>query len=308
MSKIETQGAWSRDTNGAPPSFQAPSLLLMRQFLFEQGMMIVPWGSTGDVLDELHLLLQTHSRDDAFWQSLRRLLQALNLDLQRLLPKQGRANEVPSLAAREALLDELRSCLNTEATVSTGFAGLLRRVSQSCLSVLLLLAGAAAVSCGARAEDDHQAGTKAAGGVNTTGGVSAVGGNSTRASGGTLGGFSIVTLPATGGNATVNPAGTVPCVKNWDAGGPLSMTDLQSITNQCIATSDLRDDVLACLATLNTSWERSIESLLNCSDCDEAVDTLTRLMNSCSGLPEDYNRCVLDPWFCMGIYDGVRFA
>jgi hypothetical protein len=304
MTATEDKGAAPNRIEASQPSFVPPSLFRVRQFLFEQGMQIVPWSSTDEVLDELHLLLQTHKADDSFWQSLRELFVALNLDLQRLLPSSTRQNEVLELATREALLDELRCCVDPTPAPSNCFATLLRRMTQNCLPLLLLLAGSAAVSCGARATYDSLP-TSGAGGVSAAGGSAATGGEATVATGG-IQGFALP--PGTGGSTVIDTSGTVPCVKDSDGGtgAPLSMSDVQNIVKQCIVESTTRDDVLACIDTLNTSWQQSVEWLLNCSNCDDVARFLLLLMARCSQLPDQYSWCSLDPQSCMPIYAGVR--
>jgi len=310
MTVTEDRSAVPNSTEASQPSFVPPSLFRVRQFLFEQGMQIVPWSSTEEVLDELHLLLHTHQADDSFWQSLRELLGALNADLQRLLPSSTRQNEMLALSTREALLDELRCCVDMAPAPVNGFASLLRRMTQRCVPLLLLLAGAAAVSCGARVAYDSLP-TSGAGGVSAAGGGAATGGQSLVASGGK--GFQIATLPqGTGGNSVVNNSGTVPCAEDSDAGtdagtaARLSMSDVQNITMQCIIEGAMRDDILACLDTLNTSWQQAIEDLLYCNNCDAVANYLLALTMWCSALPPQFDWCTLEPYRCMRAYDGVR--
>jgi len=195
-------------------------------------------------------------------------------------------------------------CAPSTPAPNNCFTSLLRRMTQSCVPLLLLLAGSAAVSCGARAAYDSLP-MSGAGGVSAAGGSAATGGEASLATGGNLG-FALP--PGTGGSPVINTSGTVPCVEDSDggAGAPLSMSDVQNIVKQCIVESTTRDDVLACLDTLNTSWQQSVEWLLNCSNCDDVASFLLLLMARCSQLPDQYDRCFLDPRFCMPIYAGVR--
>ena len=304
MAVTEDKGTVPNSTEASQPLFVPPSLFRVRQFLFEQGMQIVPWSSTEEVLNELHLLLQAHQSDESFWHSLRELLGGLNDDLQRLLPSSIRHNEMLELTTREAVLDELRRCVDPTPAPVNGFASLLRGMTQRCVALLLLIAGAAAVSCGARAGDDPvptsgTGGVSAAGGSAATGGQSSAGGNANQ-------GFTLP--PGTGGSTVINPSGTVPCVTG--AGGSsstqLSMSDVQGIANQCIEAGVTRDDVLACLNTLNTSWQQGIAALLNCTNCSDAAATLLNMAAQCSQLTGQYRLCTLSPGACVPIYVGVR--
>jgi hypothetical protein len=269
-----------------PVQFLPPSLMRVRAFLFEHGMAIIPWATAGEVLEDFHELLRSHKADDAFWQSLHGLLLALNIDLRRLAPNQSH-DAVLDDTTKQALLAEIRVRIDDAQTPSNGFVSLSQRLTQACLPVLLLLAGAATVSCGARTDEASTNGD--------TGGTSA-----TAAQTGGAGGFSSF-IPATGG------ANATPPVVCNNTAPPLSMSDVQSIAEQCIASSSTRDSVLACLSTLNDSWRAGIEYLLNCRTCADAERILLNLTQSCSGLGDTYSSCVLDPRNCITtVYLGVR--
>ena len=273
--------------------FLPPSLMRVRAFLFEHGMAIIPWATAGEVLEDFHELLRSHKADDAFWQSLHGLLLALNIDLRRLAPNQSQ-DAVLDDTTKQALLDEIRVRIDDAQTPSNGFVSLSQRLTQACLPVLLLLAGAATVSCGARTDE---ASTNS-----DTGGTSATAAQTGGAGGfvvGQTGGSSF--MLATGG-ANAGP----PVVCNHTT-PPLSMSDVQSIAEQCIASSSTRDSVLACLSTLNDSWRAGIEYLLNCRTCADAEQVLLNLTQSCSSLGDTYSGCVLDPRACViPVYMGVR--
>ncbi len=276
----------------AAPGCVPPSLLGVRTFLFEHGMPIVPWASAQEVLDELHELLRSQQSNDAFWQSLHEWLRVLKIDLETLLPNGANDNEALALVTRETLLGEIRQCIDVQPAQVPGFAAFAQKLSQRCLVVLLLLAGAATVSCGARADDSSQVESSSGGSGGATGGAGNAGGET--GFGGTS--FIINTGPQGGSTYAAN-SGTTPCVS---AG--LTMADVQSIATQCIQTSSMRDAVLACIATLNSTWQQGIEMVLNCTSCDQAASMLVRLANSCSDLPASY-QCWLTP--CT-VYMGVR--
>ena len=269
------------------------SLMSVRTFLFEHGMPIVPWASAEEVLDELHELLRSQQSNDAFWQSLHELLQVLKVDLETLLPNGAKDNEALALVSRQSLLDEIRQGIEGQPAPLRGFVAFARKLSQHGLAVLLLLAGAATVSCGARTEDAAAPGPSSGGSGGTTADASSLGGNA-----GTTGGapFVLVTSAQGGSTYTAN-SGATPC-----ASVGLNMADVQSIATQCIQAGPMRDAVLTCISTLNSTWQQGIESVLNCTTCDRAASILVKLADSCSNLPASY-QCWLTP--CT-VYMGVR--
>ena len=268
------------------------SLMSVRTFLFEHGMPIVPWASAEEVLDELHELLRLQQSNDAFWQSLHELLQVLKIDLETLLPNGAKDNEALALVSRQTLLDEIRQGIEGQPAPIRGFVTFAHKLSQHGLAVLLLLAGAATVSCGARTEDASAAGPSSSGSGGTSAGTSSLGGKTS------FGGASfILDTSAQGGSTYTSNSGTTPC-----ANVLLTMADVQSIATQCIQPGPMRDAVLTCISTLNSTWQQGIESVLNCRSCDQAASILVKLANSCSNLPASY-QCWLTP--CT-VYMGVR--
>ncbi len=268
------------------------SLMSVRTFLFEHGMPIVPWACAEEVLDELHELLRSQQSNDAFWQSLHELLQVLKIDLETLLPNGAKDNEALALVNRQALLDEIRQCIEGQPMPTRGFVGFARKLSQHGLAVLLLLAGAATVSCGARTQDASEVGSSSSGSGGATAGASSLGGNA-----GVGGASFVINTGAQGGSTYTANSGTTPCT-----GVGLTMADVQSIATQCIEAGSMRDAVLACISTLNSTWQQGIESVLNCTSCAGAASLLVKLANSCSDLPASY-QCWLTP--CT-VYMGVR--
>jgi len=284
-------------------NFVPTSLLRVRAFLFEHGMPIIPWATAAEVLEDLHELLRSRKSDDAFWQSVHELILALDIDLRRPNADGSPGTGLEGVA-EQALIEEIRARLDGEQSPNGNFLSLSRRLTQACLPVLLLFAGAATVSCGARTDDlsDQNAGTSTG-----TGGTPGV---STKGTGGT----GIFVVP-TGGTSSGPPvicrgadAGTgVPVPTDAGIQGPLSMTDVRNIAEQCISPGPTLDAVLSCLSTLNTSWQVGMEGLLNCTDCGQATQYLANLIQNCSSLGDTpFSRCVIDPGFCAGIYIGVR--
>jgi len=277
----------------AEPASVPLSLMSVRTFLFEHGMPIVPWASAEEVLDELHELLRSQQSNDAFWQSLHELMQVLRIDLEALLPNGDKGNEALALVSHQTLLDEIRQGIEGQPVPFQGFVAFARKLSQHGLAVLLLLAGAATVSCGARTEDASEVGSSSGGSGVATAGASSLGGNAG------LGGASFVVITsAQGGSTYTANSGTGPCTSVG-----LTMTDVQSIATQCIQAGPMRDAVLTCISTLNSTWQQGIESVLNCMSCDQAASILVTLANSCSNLPANY-QCWLTP--CTPVYLGVR--
>ena len=274
------------------PASVPPSLMSVRTFLFEHGMPIVPWASAEEVLDELHELLRSQQSNDSFWQSLHELLQVLKIDLETLLPKGAKDNEALALVSRQTLLDEIRQGIEGQPVPFRGFAAFARRLSQHGLAVLLLLAGAATVSCGARTEDASEVGSSSSGSGGAAAGASSLGGSAG------LGGASFVfNTTAQGGSTYTANSGTTPCLTVG-----LNMADVQSLAPQCKEAGPIRDAVLTCVSTLNSTWQQGIESVLNCTSCDRAASILVKLANSCSDLPASY-QCWLTS--CT-VYMGVR--
>ena len=220
------------------------------------------------------------------------LLQVLKIDLETLLPKGAKDNEALALVSRQTLLDEIRQGIEGQPVPFRGFAAFARRLSQHGLAVLLLLAGAATVSCGARTEDASEVGSSSSGSGGAAAGASSLGGSAG------LGGASFVfNTTAQGGSTYTANSGTTPCLNVG-----LNMADVQSIATQCIEAGPIRDAVLTCVSTLNSTWQQGIESVLNCTSCDRAASILVKLANSCSDLPASY-QCWLTS--CT-VYMGVR--
>ena len=285
-------------------NFVPTSLLRVRAFLFEHGMPIIPWATAAEVLEDLHEVLRSHKSDDAFWQSVHELILAFDLDLRRPNADGSPGTSLEGVA-EQALIEEIRARIDGEQTPNGNFLSLSRRLTQACLPVLLLFAGAATVSCGARTDDlsDQNAGTST--GTGGTPGYSVKG----------TGGTGIFVLP-TGGASSGPPvicrggnAGTgVPAPMDAGVQGPLSMTDVRSIAEQCISPGPTQELVLSCLSTLNTSWQVGIEGMLNCSDCEQAAQYLANLIQPCASLEDTrFTRCIIDPRSCNNtMYLGVR--
>jgi hypothetical protein len=283
-----------------------PSLLRVRAFLFEHGMPIIPWATAGEVLEDLHELLRCHKADDAFWQSAHELVLALNIDLRRLQTSPPH-NALLDCVSEQALLDEIRSKIDAERSPSNNFLSLSRGLTQACLPALLLLAGAATVSCGARTDDA----SNATDGTATGGTTSAVG------TGGNSGQF---ILPAVGGapqgGASSSPpvicavadSGTgAPLSPDASPGSPMTMTDVQTIARQCINSPPTLDLVLQCLSSLNSSWQTGVEAMLNCKNCEDAAQMLVNLTQACPPADATFAPCALIPSRCMvPVYMGVR--
>ena len=288
--------------------FVPPSLLRVRAFLFEHGMPIIPWATAAEVLEDFHELLRSHKSDDAFWQSVHELVLALNIDLRRLQPDHSH-DAFLDLAAEQALLAEVRARIDVEQAPSGNFAALTRRLTEACLPALLLLAGAATVSCGARTEyaSDPNAGASTGGatGGATSNVASATGGNAGFVVPSTGGNAGFVLPPTTGGSSSGPPV--VCATTDAGTGAPISMSDVQNIAQQCIASGSTRDAVLACLSTLNSSWQTGIESMLNCRSCADAAKYLLNMTQSCSNLGNTFQLCTVDPRYCViPVYMGVR--
>jgi hypothetical protein len=123
------------------------------------------------------------------------------------------------------------------------------------------------------------------------------------------GGAGFVIPPMGGQMGTGGTNATIPVCAVSDGGAmaALSLADVRTIAQKCITDATTRDDVLACLSTLNSSWQTGMESLLNCRNCTDAANYLVALTQSCSSLGDSYVRCLIDMSGCY-VYMGVRMS
>ena len=265
------------------------SLLRLRRFLFRYGMPIVPWATAEEVLDEFYELLCSNRTDDAFWSALGEQLEALNIEIAERLGANQRVERL-QLADRQALVAEIRRCLDVRPPARSGFAALATRLSQRCLVALLVLGGATTVSCGARVEDSRAqsaVGGGATGGAPGNAGTTGQGGATFRISSPSMGGAGV-------------------CVTSVSAAPGLSMDDVRGIAVRCVESGPVRDSVLACLDTLDTDWQRGLEYVLNCVSCDTAAGYLRAVAQACPGDTDAFD--CLRIGACLALYDGVRLA
>jgi hypothetical protein len=313
------------------------SIQRIRSFLIESsGMKVKPWASVEETLAALHATLIARQQCGGFWNGLRVLLGQLASDLK----SRGQAepagvidNELLDPDRYQALLDEIRSVLASEASQTSSFPRLAKALSAPALALLLLLGGVATVSCDSQTlrqsnpkQDSGATGTEDAAwapdlapdvapagpdlGVDAT----VVPAPDARPDLGpdTLAPSEMVADAARDGSVDVRDAADALVLR--DAIAPTSsdgaVVTIQDIMQACNVPSAEQTAIVACLTNLRTSWNKGVPAALAGLPCDTVSSMLNCFQEGNCGNPPtsaDFNaatafRCM------MPIYIGVRFA
>ena len=268
------------------------SIQRIRSFLVEMcGMKVKPWAGSEETLSALHATLVARNECDIFWTSLRGLLETLARDLkarQKAQPDTLIDNEVLDGERYATLIEEIRTALAEQSSAPATFRRLASSLSTSALGLLLFLGGAASVGCASDPLHSTDAATMGLADARLSEPETTI----------------ILTLPE-------QPDTRSP----WDAVtiGPDGATvTIQDIMDSCNVPSQLQTSVLACLATLRSSWSTGMAAVLagqNCATVSNQLGCFASSYACLTGPPtsefDPQSTPICQPVL---IYLGVRFV
>jgi hypothetical protein len=310
----------------------------IRSFLIEvSGMKVKPWASVEETMDALHATLIARHTCQAFWVALRVLLSQLACDL-KCRREAGPAfvvdNELLDQARYQTLLDEIRTALARDPSQASCFPRLAAALSAPALALLLLLGGAATVSCnssglrqsGAQQDSGTPVGADTAeprpdlAADAATGQPTDIGHDTTAGPADAWRDTSADTAADASPAPDVAPARTSDARDSADGlvlrdavaprtsdGGVVTIQDIMQVCNVPQAE---RTSVLNCLASMRESWNEAVPAALAGLPCELVTTDLNCFLRTPCGSPLSYGE--FDPnfaFYCpIPVYIGVRFV
>jgi hypothetical protein len=322
------------------------SIQRIRSFLIESsGMKVKPWATVDETLAALHTTLIARQQCSVFWAGLRLLLAQLASDLksrEEAGPTTAIDNELLDPDRYQALLDEIRSVLASDPSQTPSFPRLAKALSAPALALLLLLGGAATVSCDNQSL--RQSGPKQDSGAPGIPDAAQLGPDLAQASPdlaqaspdlaqaspdlapdvtagqrpeirADLGpDADALSTPDAAGDAPVDARDAADALVLRDTVAPMSSdggtVTIQDIMQACNIPPGQQAAIVACLTSMRTSWNKGVPAALAGLPCEMVSSMLNCFQQTnCGASPTsaDFNptmafQCLLP------VYIGVRFA